>query len=433
MASFDDLSGPEASDTASQGSEEQDSASQSAEEHATAEDAVDEDESAASSAASALLAVQQPSVGRLAQVMQAAALSVSPQVDTVLKDITDNRQPALEPRTSTQAAAFTIPSAIAPAHVLPGATDAASDEQLAHSVAEAAQHPQPAPSTADKVSSGLGQRSAESASSASSVSEDIGLDSGGFSHEHSPESDHAVARLSDAQGEALSGSVSHHASVAGHLLISPSLQQHQSSPGASTAEEEQHLAPQLLAYAEAALAEKQAGAELSPVVICTAAAAQEAAQITMSQQISGTATVPKQMAGTETELTNLSGSELSPRQMAETDAVPALVCPDVQSPTDQLLSTAPDLGQLPNDDISAGMVQCTAEDSVSRGAMHQRADQIAAELFDEMLSEAVVVMRGAGEPDAVHPVAQFMSLLGHHKNCPTRRRMILHASASQQV
>lgn len=435
MASFDDLSGPEASDTASPGSDKQDEVSQSADEHATAEDALDDEESAASSAASALLAVQQPdNDGRLDQSLQAAT-----PVDTALEDTTDHSQAALEPRTSAQAAVSdnphktSIPSAIAiaTAHVLPDVAAIPSDQQLAHITGEAAHHPQPASVTADRLDPRTGQGSADSASSASSVSEDVGLDSGGFSHEHSPESDHAVARLSDALGEASSASVSHHASDAGHLLISPSLQ-HQSLPG--TAEEERHLAPQLLAYAEAALAEKQAGAELSPVVMGTAAAAKEAAQSTMSQQVSGTATVPKQMAGTKTELTNLSGSELSPRQMAGTDAVPALVCPDVQSPTDQLLSTAPDLGQLPNDDISAGVVQCAAEDSVSKGAMHQRADEIAAELFDELLSEAVVVMTGAGEPAALLPVAQFKSWLKCHNDCLTsRKRRVIHASASQQV
>ena len=159
-------------------------------------------------------------------------------------------------------------------------------------------------------------------------------------------------------------------------------------------EEERHLAPDLLAYAEAALAYSQAEAQRSPPLM-GAEAAQAAAKDS-----------PTQSPETELTLRQSSAHQLVAAQMTSSASVSehAAQLSVLSDPASASLPSNSGMRQLPSlerkpvpDQLSSASSPDQAEQQAGHHANDQVANDIAAELFDELLSDAVQTMTGAGE------------------------------------
>ena len=405
MASFDDLSGPEASDRAS------DAASQLSDSHnelPQREDQVDvtddrgltDDESPASAAPS-----------DLDQALQAASASVSLLSEAALKQYEDHENTVFKARTSAHAgsAAVELRGRVGNAGQL--LADASPNDvhpqqhESAEALSDITHHTQSA-APAGKLSHGMSRSIGDSASTASSVSEDPDLESDVLSQEPSPRS--GTVTQTDTEGGALHAHVVAGTPDAGHVLLTQDLPQLSGSSGeasdiaqASIAnhttaveEEERHLAPDLLAYAEAALADSQAEAEQSPPLM-SAEAAQAAAKDS-----------PTQSPETELTLRQSCAHQLVAAQITSSASVSehAAQLSVFSDPASASLSSNSGMRQIPSlerkpvpDQLPSPSSPDLAEQQVGRLANNQVANDIAAELFDELLSDAVQTMAGAGK------------------------------------
>jgi len=414
MASFDDLSGPEASDRAS------DAASQLSDNDLPhGEDQVDvtddrgltDDESTASAATSAHHTAQQPDEEDVDQALQAASASVSLLSEATLKQYEDQEHTMFKARTSAHADSAAVKHTgqednggqllddAIPNDVHPQQHDSAD------TLSDIIHHTQSA-APAGKLSHGMSHSIGDSASTASSVSEDPELESGLLSQEPSPRS--GTVTQTNTEGGALHAPVVAGVPDAGHVLLTQDLHQLSGSSGeaADTAqtpianlttaveEEGRHLAPDLLAYAEAALADNQAEAEQSPPLM-GAGAAQAAAKGS-----------PTQSAETELTLRQSNAHQLVAAQMTSSASVSehAAQLSVLSHPASASMPSNSGMRQIPSlerkpvpDQQSSPSSPDLAEQQAGHHATNQVADDIAAELFDELLSDAVQTMTGAGE------------------------------------
>jgi len=419
MASFDDLSGPEASDRAS------DAASQLSDSHnelPQEEDQVDvtddrgltDDESTASAATSGHHTAQQPDEEDLDQALQAASASVSMLSEAALKQYEDQGHTVLKAHTSAHADSAAVEHTgqvgneddeeqlltdVSPKDVH------SQQHESADTLSDITHHTQSA-APAGKLSHGMSRSIGDSASTASSVSEDPDLEYSLLSQEPSPRS--GTVTQTNTEGGALHAHVVAGIPDAGHVLLTQDLHQLSGSSGGATdtaqtsiaklttavEEEERHLAPDLLAYAEAALAGSQAEAEQSPPLM-GAGAAQAAAKDS-----------PTQSAEAELTLRQSSTHQLVAAQITSYVSVSehAAQLSVLSDPASALLPSDSGMGQIPSlerkpvpDQLPSPSSPDLAEQQAGHHANDQVADDIAAELFDELLSDAVQTMTGAGE------------------------------------
>ena len=395
MASFDDLSGPEASDRAS------DAASQlSDNELPQGEDQVDvtddrgltDDESTASAATSGHHTAQQPDEEDLDQALEAATVSVSLLSEATLKQYEDQEHTMFKARTSAHADSAAmehtgqVGSEDDEGQLLAGAIPKdvhIQQHESAGTVSDTTHHTQSAV-PAGKLSHGVSRSISDSASTASSVSEDPDLEIGVLSQEPSPRSGHGTVTQTDTGGGALHAHVVADATDTAKVSIA--------NVTTAVEEEERHLTPDLLAYAEAALADSQAEAARSPPLM---GAAQAAAKKS-----------PTQSPQTELTLTQGSAHQLNAAQTTSSasvidhvDQLSALSDPASASlPSDSGMRQIPSLERKPvPDQLPSPSSPDLAEQQAGHHARNQIADDIAAELFDELLSDAIQTMTGAGE------------------------------------
>lgn len=392
MASFDDLSGPEpsdrASDTASHSTDGQHEAAQDAGDVLGDTDAADH-ESVASSAASSLL-----SAARHGKSHPLASLSVSIASEAHHEQtpaVTGPEVPPAElldrhlshPKTSASAQAGPHNAHDAGAAVTEhaAADDLSSlSDRNTSGAADLAQEAVPT----DRLRQGMAHQS-DTSSAASSVSADLAVETGFFSQEPSPRSEQAPVHQPDAQGHIKLTVLPASSTDTGHLLLAQRLPQQleeeaeisgtavtaqpltQSTSKQRKEEEERHLTPDLLAFAEAALVESQAEAAL---VTATEAAQAAAEDSPGAVQTPGTALVPMHSSGT--------GS--LPEQVTE-----MALGTETKPISDRMVSIS-----------GVDHAQQRHEDTAGNTARSQLADKIAAELFDELLSDAVQSMAGPG-------------------------------------
>jgi len=416
MASFDDLSGPEASDSAS------DAASQLSDRHnqlPRGEDQIDvtddhslpDDESTASAATSVHHTAQQPDEEDLDQALQAASASVSLLSEATLEQYEDQEHTVFKARTPADADSAAVEHTARMGNEEQLLTNATPHDVQQHKSADAlsdiTHHIQSA-APAGKISHGMSRSIGDSASTASSVSEDPDLESGVLSQEPSPRSGHGTVTQTHTKGGALHAHVVAGTLDAGHVLLTQDL--HQSSGSSSeptdsaqvstanltsaVEEEGQHLAPDLLAYAEAALADSPAEAEQSPP-LAGAGAAQAAATDSPTQSPEAELTLRQSCAHQHaaTQISSFASvSEHAARLSVLSDPAAASL------PSNSGMRQIPSLEREPvPDQLPSPSSPDLAEQQVGRHATNQVADDIAAELFDELLSDAVQVMTGAGE------------------------------------
>ena len=412
MASFDDLSGPEASDRAS------DTASQLSDSHhelPQAEDEVDvtDDESGASAASSGHHTAQQPDEEDLDQALQAASTSVSLLSEAALKQYEDHGNTVYKARTSAHAdsAAVEHTSRVDNAWQLladPNPKDVHPQQhESAGTLLDITPRPQSA-APAGKLSHGMSRSIGDSVSTASSVSEDPDLESGVLSQEPLPRSGHGTVTQTDTEGVALHAYVLAATPGAGHVLLTQDLHRLSGSSGGATdtaqasianpttavEEEGRHLAPDLLAYAEAALADSQAEADQSPPLAGIGAAQ------------AGAKGSPTQSPETELALRQSSAHQFVAAQVSSSASVSEHAAqPSILSdPAAASLPSVSGMRQIPSlerkpvpDQLPSPSSPDLAEQQAGHHANDQAADDIAAELFDELLSDAVQTMTGAGE------------------------------------
>lgn len=415
MASFDDLSGPEASDRAS------DAASQLSDSHNVLPQGEDEgdltddrgltdNESTASAATSGHHAAQQPDEENLDQALQAASVSVSLLSEAAVGQYEDHENTMFKAHASAHASSAAAKHADRVGNTGQMLADATPNDnhpqqhESAEALSDITHHIQSA-APAGKLS----QRSiGDSASTASSVSEDPDLDSDVLCQEPSLRSAHGTFTQTDTEGGALHAHVVAGTPDAGHVLLTQDLHQllGSSSEASDTAqlsiaklttaveEEERHLAPDLLAYAEAALADSQAEAEQSPPRMSTEAA-QAAAEAS-----------PIQSPETELMFRQSCAQQLVAAQMTSSASVSehAAQFSVLSDPASASLSSSSGMRQIPSfekkpvpDQLSSPSSPDLAEQQAGHHANNQIADGIAAELFDELLSDACQTMTGAGE------------------------------------
>ena len=416
MASFGDLSGPEASDRAS------DAASQLSDCHnelQQGEDEVDmtddrgltDDESAASAATSDHHTAPQSDDEDVDQALQAATASVSLLSEAALKQYEDQEHVVLKARTSAHAdsAAVRHTGLVGNEeqlliHTTPNDVHSQQHEST-DTVSDITHHTQSA-APPGKLTHGISHSIGDSASTASSVSEDPDLEFGVLSQQPSPRS--GTVTQTDTGGGALHAHGVTGTPAAGHVQLTQELQQLSDSSGEATdraqasiakltpavEEEEQHLAPDLLAFAEAALADRQAEAEQSPQLL-GAGAAQATAEGS-----------PTQSPETELTLRQSSAHQLDAAQMASSASVSkhAAQFSAVTDPASASLPSGSGTRQIPSlerqpvpDQLPSPSNPDLAEQQAGHHANDQVANDIAAELFDELLSDAVQTMTGAGE------------------------------------
>ena len=418
MASFDDLSGPEASDRAS------DTASQLSDSHhelPQAEDEVDvtddpgltDDESGASAASSRHHKAQQPDEEDLDQALQAASTSVSLLSEATLKQYEDHGNSVFKARTSAHAdsAAVEHTSRVDNAgQLLAGANSKdvhSQQHESADTLLDITHRPQSA-APAGELSHGMSRSIGDSTSTASSVSEDPDLERGVLSQEPSPRSGHGTVTQTNTEGGALHAYVLAATPGAGHVLLTQDLHRLSGSSGGATdtaqasianpttavEEEGRHLAPDLLAYAEAALADSQAEGDQSPPLAGIGAAQ------------AGAKGSPTQSPETELALRQSSAHQFVAAQVSSSASVSehAAQLSVLSDPAAASLPSASGMRQIPSlerkpvpDQLPSPSSPDLAEQQAGHHANDQAADDIAAELFDELLSDAVQTMTGAGE------------------------------------